>query len=531
VKGNDESQRLRDLQQVTDAALSYLPLDELLDELLIRVREILNVDTAAILLLSEDGRSLVARAAKGLEEEVERGVRIPVGRGFAGRIAADRRPVQIADTADADIYNPILREKGLKSLLGVPLMLEMRVIGVLHVGTLTTRDWLDDDVEVLQRAADRAALAVGGRLIERERGLAEAFQTSLIPTLPTSFPGLALAARYYPAAAAPLGGDWYDAFMLPGGALGLAIGDVVGRGFRAAALMGQLRSALRAYALDGGSPVVIVSKLNVLLRQIEPGGSATLLYLMLDPASGEITLSSAGHAPPLVAAADGTREFLQLPSSVPLGVAANVAYDEQSLQIEPPARLLLYTDGVVERAGESLEDGLERLRQAMPTEPLPIEDACDTVAHGMLPEGASKDDAALLLVDASPLPDPLVVKLPAEPDSPPLLRRILRRWLRDLGAAEREIDELILACAEASANAIEHAYPPEPHQFQVEASHDDDTVTITVKDWGQWRPPRGEFRGRGLTLMEGLADSVEVTPGDEGTTVTLSRRLREAQHA
>jgi anti-sigma regulatory factor (Ser/Thr protein kinase)/putative methionine-R-sulfoxide reductase with GAF domain len=531
VKGNDEPQRLRDLQQVTDAALSYLPLDQLLDELLERVREILEVDTAAILLLSEDGRTLVARAAKGLEEEVERGVRVPVGRGFAGRIAADRRPVRIADTSQADIFNPILREKGLVSLLGVPMLVEGRVIGVLHVGTLHPRRFDGSDSDLLQRTADRAALAINARLYERQRGLTEEIQRSLFPTPLPSFPGVELAARYYPAAAAPLGGDWYDAFMLPGGALGLAIGDVVGRGFRAAALMGQLRSALRAYALDEGSPVVIVSKLNVLLRQIEPGGSATLLYLVLDPATGTATMSSAGHPPPVMTTADGAREFLALPPSVPLGVAANVAYEERSVQVDPPARLLLFTDGVVERSGESLEEGLERLRQAMPAGALLVEEACDSVAHTMLPEGASKDDAALLLVDATPLPDPLVVTLPAEPDSPPLLRRILRRWLRNVGASEREIDELILACAEACANAIEHAYPPEPHQFRVEGRCEHGAVTLTVRDWGQWRPPRGEYRGRGLMLMEGLADSVEVSPGDEGTTVILTRRLLEAQRA
>src|SRR4051794_25026408 len=186
----------------------------MLEELLVRVTELLGTDTAAILLIEDDGRYLVATAAKGIEEEVERHVRIPLARGFAGRIAAERRPVAIPDIEKADIFNPILREKGLKSLLGVPLMLETEVIGVLHVGTLTPRDWRDEDAEVLQRAADRAALAVGGRLVERERGLAQAFQHSLIPSLP-SVPGIAPAGRDRPAASAPLGGDWYDALTPP----------------------------------------------------------------------------------------------------------------------------------------------------------------------------------------------------------------------------------------------------------------------------------------------------------------------------
>ena len=164
MKSRIAADRLRDLQSITDAALAYLPLEDLLDELLNRVVGILGVDTCAILLLEDDDATLIPRAAKGLEEEVERGVRIPIGRGFAGRVAATRRPVRILNVAEADIYNPILREKGLESLLGVPLVVQGAVVGVLHVGTLTPRAFDDDDEELLQRAADRAALAIFSRL-------------------------------------------------------------------------------------------------------------------------------------------------------------------------------------------------------------------------------------------------------------------------------------------------------------------------------------------------------------------------------
>jgi len=181
VRERVAADRLRDLESVTDAALAYLPLEQLLNELLTRVVEIVEADTAAILLLDDEGRTLVARAAKGLEEEVERGVRVPVRAGFAGRIAATRQPVVIENVEQADIHNPLLREKGLKSLLGVPLMVEGSVIGVLHVGSLRRRLFTDREVDVLQRAGDRAALAINGRLTEQERGLADALQRSLIP--------------------------------------------------------------------------------------------------------------------------------------------------------------------------------------------------------------------------------------------------------------------------------------------------------------------------------------------------------------
>jgi len=162
------SERLHKLLLVTDAALSHLSLDALLDELLLRIRDILDADTAAFLMLDETAGELIARAAKGIEEEVEQGVRIPVGRGFAGRIAAERGPVVIEDVDHADVLNPILREKGIKSLLGVPLLARGRALGVIHVGTLTPRRFTPEDVELMQRAAERGALGVERALLYEE---------------------------------------------------------------------------------------------------------------------------------------------------------------------------------------------------------------------------------------------------------------------------------------------------------------------------------------------------------------------------
>jgi signal transduction histidine kinase len=165
-----DAERLRRLQLVTDAALAHLRLDELLAALLERTRDVLEVDTCAVLLLDEAGEELVARAAVGLEEEVQQGVRIPLGRGFAGRIAAERRPIVIRELAEAEVVNPLLREKGLRSLMGVPLIVQKRTIGVLHVGTLVPRVFDDGDVEFLQLVADRAAIAIDhARLYESER--------------------------------------------------------------------------------------------------------------------------------------------------------------------------------------------------------------------------------------------------------------------------------------------------------------------------------------------------------------------------
>ena len=155
-----DAAQLRRLQRVTDAALPHLELQDLLDELLGRIRENLDADTAAVLLLDEEREELVTRAAVGIEEEVEQGVRVPVGRGFAGRVAAERRPVLLPDVDRADVVSPLLREKGIKTLLGVPLIAHDRAIGVLHVGTLRPRMFEQRDVELLQLVAVRVAIAI-----------------------------------------------------------------------------------------------------------------------------------------------------------------------------------------------------------------------------------------------------------------------------------------------------------------------------------------------------------------------------------
>jgi signal transduction histidine kinase len=165
-----DAERLRRLQLVTDAALSHLDLDELLAELLTRIRDTLETDTVAILLRDELRDELVARAAVGIEEEVEQGVRIPIGGGFAGKIAAERRPIVLDDVDHAHVLNPLLREKGIKSLAGVPLVFANETLGVLHVGSLTPRQFTKDEVDLLEIVADRVALAIEhARLFDAER--------------------------------------------------------------------------------------------------------------------------------------------------------------------------------------------------------------------------------------------------------------------------------------------------------------------------------------------------------------------------
>lgn len=516
---------IRELQQISDAALASLSMDALLRELLERIAAILNSDTAAFLLLDEVSGDLVAQAAKGIEEEVEQGVRIPVGRGFAGRIAAQRKPVLIEDVDHADILNPILREKGIRSLLGVPLMVEGRVIGVLHVGSLTRRIFDERETDLLQLAADRAAIAIEHARLHAQRHVVEAMQRAMLPAALPVIPGFELTATYRAAAVdARVGGDWYDAFELGRGKIALVIGDVVGRGIEAGALMAQVRTSLRAYALEGHEPANVVELLNRVFAAVRPTKLTTLAYLVLDPERGEMSVVSAGHLPPIVVGPDGTARLLEVEGDPPVGAFRGAVYHARRMALEPGSRLVLVTDGAAEVRGEPLDKGLERLRKLCETEANP-RTLCGAIAGGAASGGPSDDDVAVLVAHLQPLPERLSTRWPADADALGGLRHLLRRWLAGRGASAEEIYDITVAVQEAAANAVEHAYAPGVAAFTVDATHAGGAVTVTVTDRGNWRAPRGDNRGRGLVLMRGLMESVDVQPAGDGTSVVLRRSI------
>ena len=188
--------RLRDIEAVTDAALSRLDEQSLLRALVDRVKKVLKADTAAVLLLDRSAGQLVATAASGIEEEVRQGVRIPLGAGFAGRVAASGEPVLLSTVDHTTVRNPLLVDRGIKALLGVPLLVGGNVIGVIHVGSLSERPFGQEDAELLQLAADRAALALHSIMSQDDALAAMALHRSLLPTALPAMPGLDLAARY-----------------------------------------------------------------------------------------------------------------------------------------------------------------------------------------------------------------------------------------------------------------------------------------------------------------------------------------------
>jgi putative methionine-R-sulfoxide reductase with GAF domain len=392
--------KLAQIRAITDVALAHMSAGEVLKELLGRVREILNVDTAVVLLLDQSGRQLIATAAHGLEEEVYQGVRVPVGKGFAGRVAVQRDAMIIEDTAQAEVASPLLAHRGLRTLLGVPLVAGGPLIGVLHVGTLFSRRFTDDEVEFLRMAADRIALTARTLTAEAERTAAFDLQRSLVPSALPDVEGVEMAARYSPGRAR-VGGDWYDVFTLPTGELGVVMGDVAGHGLKAAVVMGRMRSALRAYALEFSDPAVVLHKLDRKMHHFEPSAMATILYAVFDPSLERVRLSSAGHVPPVFARPGECTVSLESRMTPDLVIGADDAVPRHTatLQVPPGGLLCLYTDGLVERRGSPIDVGIEVLCQTVRAEQ--PEAVCATVMETLVGPDQLQDDVALLALRRS----------------------------------------------------------------------------------------------------------------------------------
>ena len=399
VTASGLTDRLRDIQSLTDAALSRLDDHVLLAELLERTRAILQADTAAALLLDPSSGQLLATAAAGLEEEVRQGVRIPLGRGFAGRIAARGQPVILDRVDHSTVLNPILLAKGIRALMGVPLIARGKVIGVLHVGSLTDRVFTSEDLELLELAADRAAAAVASLLAQENRIAAEALQRSLLPAALPQDGEAEMAVRYVPGHGV-VGGDWYDVFTLPSGQLSVVIGDVTGSGLPAAVIMGRMRSALRAYALDTHDPAEVLARLDAKMQHFEPGALATVAYGVFSQNLDRIRICLAGHYPPVIASPGRPAELAGIPPGLLIGAVPEAKRQVTDLEISPGTVLCFYTDGLIERRGQLIDDALTRLCQLVTAEP--PEDACATVMGAMVGNEPALDDIALLVFRRQP---------------------------------------------------------------------------------------------------------------------------------
>ena len=383
------------------------------------------------------------------------------------------------------------------------------------------REWLLTLVSQGEQAVDRA-----GRY-ETERGIAETMQRSVLPERLPSVGGVTLAARYLPGTVGvDVGGDWYDIIQLEDGSIGLVVGDVVGKGVQAAAMMGQLRNALRAFAFEYDDPHTVVSRLDKLVEGMIDSAFATLVYLVVDPRQRRARYVVAGHPPPLIRSPDGTTSFLEQGRSLPIGVDASLEFEAGEVLLQQGSTILLYTDGLVERRGTPLDEGLRVLAEAAAASEDDPEELVETVLGALIGEDERPDDVAVLAIRfAAPVVDDLRLVLPSTQNGLVEMREVLRAWLARGKVDEGVAAEAVLAVWEACANAIEHAQQPSQLSFRLRATLDDaGRMRIEVRDSGQWKPGTGSAeRGLGLGLMRSFMDTVEVSPGSDGTAVVMER--------
>jgi PAS domain S-box-containing protein len=413
------------------------------------------------------------------------------------------------------------------SLLAVPMLTDDVPLGAIAFGYRRGgRRFTDADVPFAQEVARRVtSLLDQAQRFQRERGIAEMLQRSF---LPPSLPALSrhdVAVRYLPGTAGlKVGGDWYDVVPLRDGRVVVAVGDVAGHGVEAAGTMGRVRTSLRVHAREATDAADLLDRVNQYVLEEERSEMVTLAVLIVDPVADVVECALAGHPPPLVRRAAGVDE-LPVPGGPPLGVRHS-RYSVTRLPVVAGETLLLYTDGLVERRGESFDVGVGRLVQAFDSAPVDVEQCCDHVLHELLHDDAPSDDVAIVAVRV--VHEPVRLSIPFEQDLGELyaLRHLLRRWVTQYGADDATADDIVIVAAEAASNAIEHARSAPDVAFLVTAFIDDGAVDIEVRDFGRWRTPREDHDGRGLKMMQSIVPDVDVRRTDEGTSVRFRAALR-----
>lgn len=433
-----------------------------------------------------------------------------------------RQRFLIESLRDADLLTTLSPEAG---AAGIGLQ-HPRGILVVWIELAEDRPFTPEDHTLLTVLAGR--LGQGLQRVYRldeQRETAVALQHAMLG--PADLPG-GFAVRYHPASR-PLqvGGDWYDVVELDDGRMALIVGDCVGHGLAAATVMGQLRSACRALLLEQSSPSAVLAGLDRFAARLPGARCTTAFCAVLTPDTGELVYSSAGHPPPIMVHADGTKALLDGGHGLPLALRPDWQRPETSTVMPPRATVLLYTDGLVERRGISIDDGMARaadLIQDGRSESL--DEVADDLMSRLEPGGGYSDDVAVLLYRQ---PAPLAIEFVADVQQLAPSRRALRTWLSQAGVAPAQIQDVLIATGEAVANAIEHGHRDQPEGVvSLHATALVDRVLVTVSDTGSWKTPRAVpnvSRGRGIMLMRRLMEEVAIDSSDGGTTVHLHARI------
>lgn len=391
--GGADSDRLQSLLAISDTRLNRVGASDLVNELLERIRDILDADSAVMLLVDEGGEHLIAEATLGLAEDLRQRARVPIGAGFAGTIAAQRRPQTTVRTGPDFVADPMPWEEDLRTMAGAPMLSDEQLVGVLTVGRLTDRAFSEEDMQLVLVAAERLAGAATARQLEFEMAAAQHLERSLLPSRFPTVTGAEFAGRYA-SADRLIGGDWYDVFTVPGDALWLVVGDVSGHGLGSAVVMGRIRSTLRAYALLAGDPAEVLEMTDRKVHHFGMGRMTTVLCAVAEPPYERFVLSSAGHPSPVLAPPDTDARLVEVHADLPLGSVPDSTRTTTVVDVPLGGVLVLYTDGLVERIGEPIDEGMERLQGCMAADHPEI--VCRSVMRQMIGSASPRDDVALL---------------------------------------------------------------------------------------------------------------------------------------
>lgn len=363
------------------------------------------------------------------------------------------------------------------------------------------------------------------RQFESARETSLTLQRSLLA--PTALPA-GFAVRYEPAVPPlEIGGDFYDVLPVSEHRIGVVVGDCVGRGLSAAAVMGQLRASTRALLLTGAEPSTVLEQLDSVAELIPDAFCTTVFVAVIDTETRSVHYSSAGHMPPVLITGSSAPELLTDGRSVPLAVQCDEPRPQATRTLTPGSTLMLYTDGLVERRDQAIDDQIDRLTEVLAeTTEQPIEAVADTLLAKLVPDNGFDDDIAIVLYRGGSAP--LRMDTEAVPTQLSDVRHRLAAWLAGNGVPAPLADDIVLVVNEACSNCVEHAYRGrDPGRMRVEADIRANEVHVSVVDGGSWKTPPEDpgTRGRGLLLMRAVSDGVELDGTPAGTTVEMSFRL------
>ena len=436
-------------------------------------------------------------------------------------LPADTRQ-KLGELRDGDLLSPSTAQPGTAAIA----LRHPEGVLVVWIDLAEQRPFTLEDQTLLTVLAGRLGQGLQRvHQVDQQRETALALQHAILG--PAQLPG-GFAARYQ-AASRPLevGGDWYDIVDLEDGRIALIVGDCVGHGLGAATVMGQVRSACRALLFGDPSPGAALAGMDRFAARLPGAQCTTVVCAVLNPATGELVYSSAGHPPAIIVHADGTIQMLEDGHTIALGVRPNWSRPEAHAMIPARATLLLYTDGLVERRRETLDLGISRVAAVVQDgRTSTLDDLANQIMSGLAPSEGYQDDVVVLLYRH---PAPLQLTFPAHVSQLARTRNALRSWLTQVNVTPDQTLDVLIAAGEAVANAIEHGHRHRPDgMISMGATALVDRVHLTITDTGSWKTPQpaaDSTRGRGITLMRGLMHDVTIDPDTAGTTVQLTSRI------